>query len=221
MGYDIENVSTTKTLDLNVGTIRNTNGSQAFVLGSSSITNGMNWNFNYFTLSNVYISTSGSCSLGSTSASSIQTGTYKSSTGTTLFTAYSTVSNSVGWAWNRNNLLDPYIIGGTYGYSIEEGNSNTRNLNNVDLDNILDSIDVYVSETNAKSNNSKSLEIDVTNLRNNENSNLFIKEREVTDFETGEAKIVENIDMKSMLHLALLEIKKLKEEVRILKNKTI
>ena len=79
----------------------------------------------------------------------------------------------------------------------------------------------YVSDVNAKSNNSKSLEIDVSNLRNNENSNLFIKEREVTDFETGEAKIVENIDMKSMLHLALLEIKNLKEEVRILKNKTI
>ena len=49
----------------------------------------------------------------------------------------------------------------------------------------------YVSDVNAKSNNSKSLEI------------------------------VENIDMKSMLHLALLEIKNLKEEVRILKNKTI
>ena len=48
---------------------------------------------------------------------------------------------------------------------------------------------------------------------------MFIKKHDTVNSETGESEIVENIDMKSMLHLALLEIKNLKEEVKELKQK--
>ncbi len=48
---------------------------------------------------------------------------------------------------------------------------------------------------------------------------MFIKTHNTVNSETGESEIVENIDMKSMLHLALLEIKNLKEEVKLLKQK--
>ena len=48
---------------------------------------------------------------------------------------------------------------------------------------------------------------------------MFIKRYDTVNSETGENEIVENIDMKSMLHLALLEIKKLKKEVKELKQK--
>ena len=48
---------------------------------------------------------------------------------------------------------------------------------------------------------------------------MFIKRHDTVNSETGEDEVVENIDMKSMLHLALLEIKNLKEEVKLLKQK--
>ena len=47
---------------------------------------------------------------------------------------------------------------------------------------------------------------------------MFIKRYDTVNSKTGESEIVENIDMKSMLHLALLEIKKLKEEIQDIKG---
>ena len=223
MGYDIENFTNIKCLDLYAGTIKDTNGSTILTTNGSSMTSNKNWNFNYYTLSNAHLSnvslnTSQDCSVGS-----ISTYTYKGSNGTTLFTSASTCSNRVGWAWNNNNLLDPVIIGGSYGYSITPNTdtySNVKTCNDdVNLDGILDKINIYTTQTTYKTNSERSLEIDVTELRESENAEMFIKKHDTVNSETGESEIVENIDMKSMLHLALLEIKNLKEEVKELKQK--
>ena len=223
MGYDIENFANIKCLDLYAGTIKDTNGSTILTTNGSSIASNKNWNFNYYTLSNVHLSnaslnTSQDCSVGS-----ISTYTYKGSNGTTLFTSASTCSNRVGWAWNNNNLLDPVIIGGSYGYSITPNTdtySNVKTCNgDVNLDGILDKINIYPAQSTYKTNSERSLEIDVTELRESENADMFIKRHDTVNSETGESEIVENIDMKSMLHLALLEIKNLKEEVKVLKQK--
>lgn len=223
MGYDIENFTNIKCLDLYAGTIKDTNGSTILTTNGSSIASNKNWNFNYFTLSNAHLSnaslnTNQDCSVGS-----ISTYTYKGSNGTTLFTSASTCSNRVGWAWNNNNLLDPVIIGGSYGYSITPNTdtySNVKTCNNdVNLDGILDKINIYTTQTTYKASSERSLEIDVTELRESENADMFIKKHDTVNSETGESEIVENIDMKSMLHLALLEIKNLKEEVKELKQK--
>lgn len=223
MGYDIENFANIKCLDLYAGTIKDTNGSTILTTNGSSIASNKSWNFNYYTLSNVHLSnaslnTSQDCSVGS-----ISTYTYKGSNGTTLFTSASTCSNRVGWAWNNNNLLDPVIIGGSYGYSITPNTdtySNVKTCNgDVNLDGILDKINIYPAQSTYKTNSERSLEIDVTELRESENADMFIKRHDTVNSETGESEIVENIDMKSMLHLALLEIKNLKEEVKLLKQK--
>lgn len=223
MGYDIENFANIKCLDLYAGTIKDTNGSTILTTNGSSIASNKSWNFNYYTLSNVHLSnaslnTSQDCSVGS-----ISTYTYKGSNGTTLFTSASTCSNRVGWAWNNNNLLDPVIIGGSYGYSITPNTdtySNVKTCNDdVNLDGILDKINIYTTQTTYKASSERSLEIDVTELRESENADMFIKRHDTVNSETGESEIVENIDMKSMLHLALLEIKNLKEEVKVLKQK--
>lgn len=223
MGYDIENFTNIKCLDLYAGTIRDTNGSTILTTNGSSMASNKNWNFNYYTLSNAHLSnaslnTSQDCSVGS-----ISTYTYKGSNGTTLFTSASTCSNRVGWAWNNNNLLDPVIIGGSYGYSITPNTdtySNVKTCNgDVNLDGILDKINIYTTQTTYKASSERSLEIDVTELRESENADMFIKTHNTVNSETGENEIVENIDMKSMLHLALLEIKKLKKEVKELKQK--
>lgn len=222
MGYDIENFTNIKCLDLYTGTIKDTNGSIILTTNGSSIASNKNWNFNYYTLSNAHLSnaslnTSQDCSVGS-----ISTYTYKGSNGTTLFTSASTCSNRVGWAWNNNNLLDPVIIGGSYGYSITPntdtyGNVKTCN-DDVNLDGILDKINIYTTQTTYKASSERSLEIDVTELKQSENADMFIKRYDTVNSETGESEIVENIDMKSMLHLALLEIKKLKEEIQDIKG---
>lgn len=223
MGYDIENFANIKCLDLYAGTIKDANGSTILTTNGSSIASNKSWNFNYYTLSNVHLSnaslnTSQDCSVGS-----ISTYTYKGSNGTTLFTSASTCSNRVGWAWNNNNLLDPVIIGGSYGYSITPNTdtySNVKTCNgDVNLDGILDKINIYTTQTTYKASSERSLEIDVTELRESENADMFIKRYDTVNSETGESEIVENIDMKSMLHLALLEIKKLKKEVKELKQK--
>lgn len=223
MGYDIENFTNIKCLDLYVGTIKDTNGSTILTTNGSSIASNKSWNFNYYTLSNVHLSnaslnTNQDCSVGS-----ISTYTYKGSNGTTLFTSASTCSNRVGWAWNNNNLLDPVIIGGSYGYSITPNTdtySNVKTCNgDVNLDGILDKINIYTTQTTYKASSERSLEIDVTELRESENADMFIKRYDTVNSETGEDEVVENIDMKSMLHLALLEIKNLKEEVKLLKQK--
>lgn len=223
MGYDIENFTNIKCLDLYAGTIKDTNGSTILTTNGSSIASNKNWNFNYFTLSNAHLSnaslnTNQDCSVGS-----ISTYTYKGSNGTTLFTSASTCSNRVGWAWNNNNLLDPVIIGGSYGYSITpnaDTYSNVKTYNdNINLDGVLDKINIYPTRTTYRASSERSLEIDVTELRESENADMFIKTHNTVNSETGESEIVENIDMKSMLHLALLEIKNLKEEVKELKQK--
>ena len=223
MGYDIENFANIKCLDLYAGTIKDTSGSTILTTNGSSIASNKSWNFNYYTLSNVHLSnaslnTSQDCSVGS-----ISTYTYKGSNGTTLFTSASTCSNRVGWAWNSNNLLDPVIIGGSYGYSITPNTdtySNVKTCNgDVNLDGILDKINIYPAQSTYKTNFERSLEIDVTELRESENADMFIKRHNTVNSETGEDEVVENIDMKSMLHLALLEIKNLKEEVKLLKQK--
>ena len=223
MGYDIENFTNIKCLDLYAGTIKDTNGSTILTTNGSSVISNKNWNFNHYTLSNVHLSnaslnTNQDCSVGS-----ISTYTYKGSNGTTLFTSASTCSNRVGWAWNNNNLLDPVIIGGSYGYSITPNTdtySNVKTCNDdVNLDGILDKINIYTTQTTYKASSERSLEIDVTELKQSENADMFIKTHNTVNSETGESEIVENIDMKSMLHLALLEIKKLKEEVKALKMK--
>ena len=223
MGYDIENFTNIKCLDLYAGTIKDTSGSTILTTNGSSIASNKNWNFNYYTLSNVHLSnaslnTSQDCSVGS-----ISTYTYKGSNGTTLFTSASTCSNRVGWAWNNNNLLDPVIIGGSYGYSITPNTdtySNVKTCNvDVNLDEVLDKINIYTTQTTYKSSSERSLEIDVTELRESKNADMFIKTHNTVNSETGEDEVVENIDMKSMLHLALLEIKNLKEEVKLLKQK--
>lgn len=223
MGYDIENFTNIKCLDLYAGTIKDTNGSTILTTNGSSIASNKNWNFNYFTLSNAHLSnaslnTNQDCSVGS-----ISTYTYKGSNGTTLFTSASICSNRVGWAWNNNNLLDPVIIGGSYGYSITPNTDTYSNVkiynDDVNLDGILDKISIYTTQTTYKASSEKSLEIDVTELRESENADMFIKRYDTVNSETGEDEVVENIDMKSMLHLALLEIKKLKEEVKALKMK--
>ena len=223
MGYDIENFTNIKCLDLYAGTIKDTNGSTILTTNGSSIASNKNWNFNYYTLSNAHLSnaslnTSQDCSVGS-----ISTYTYKGSNGTTLFTSASTCSNRVGWTWNNNNLLDPVIIGGSYGYSITPNTdtySNVKTCNDdVNLDGILDKINIYPAQSTYKTNSERSLEIDVTELRESENADMFIKRHDTVNSKTGESEIVENIDMKSMLHLALLEIKNLKEEVKVLKQK--
>ena len=222
MGYDIENFANIKCLDLYAGTIKDTNGSTILTTNGSSIASNKSWNFNYYTLSNVHLSnaslnTSQDCSVGS-----ISTYTYKGSNGTTLFTSASTCSNRVGWAWNNNNLLDPVIIGGSYGYSITPNTdtySNVKTCNDdVNLDGILDKINIYTTQTTYKASSERSLEIDVTELKQSENADMFIKRYDTVNSETGESEIVENIDMKSMLHLALLEIKKLKEEIQDIKG---
>lgn len=223
MGYDIENFTNIKCLDLYAGTIKDTNGSTILTTNGSSIASNKNWNFNYFTLSNAHLSnaslnTNQDCSVGS-----ISTYTYKGSNGTTLFTSASTCSNRVGWAWNNNNLLDPVIIGGSYGYSITPNTDTYSNVkiynDDVNLDGILDKINIYTTQTTYKASSERSLEIDVTELKQSENADMFIKRYDTVNSETGESEIVENIDMKSMLHLALLEIKNLKEEVKELNRK--
>lgn len=223
MGYDIENFTNIKCLDLYAGTIKDTNGSTILTTNGSSIASNKNWNFNYFTLSNAHLSnaslnTNQDCSVGS-----ISTYTYKGSNGTTLFTSASICSNRVGWAWNNNNLLDPVIIGGSYGYSITPNTDTYSNVkiynDNINLDGVLDKINIYPTRTTYRASSERSLEIDVTELRESENADMFIKTHNTVNSETGESEIVENIDMKSMLHLALLEIKNLKEEVKALKMK--
>ncbi len=223
MGYDIENFANIKCLDLYAGTIKDTSGSTILTTDGSSIASNKSWNFNYYTLSNVHLSnaslnTSQDCSVGS-----ISTYTYKGSNGTTLFTSASTCNNRVGWAWNNNNLLDPVIIGGSYGYSITPNTdtySNVKTCNgDVNLDEVLDKINIYTTQTTYKASSERSLEIDVTELRESKNADMFIKTHNTVNSETGEDEVVENIDMKSMLHLALLEIKNLKEEVKLLKQK--
>lgn len=225
MGYDIENFTNIKCLDLYTGTIKDTNGSTILTTNGSSVISNKNWNFNHYTLSNVHLSnaslnTNQDCSVGS-----ISTYTYKGSNGTTLFTSASTCSNRVGWAWNNNNLLDPVIIGGSYGYSITSNTdtySNVKTCNDdVNLDGILDKINIYPTQSTYRTNSERSLEIDVTELRESENADIFIKKHDTVNSETGESEVVENIDMKSMLHLALLEIKKLKEEIQTIKGGVI
>ncbi len=133
-----------------------------------------------------------------------------------------TVSNKRGWYWNGNNLLDPVIIGGSYGYSITpsiDTYSNVKTFNDdVNLDEVLDKINIYPARTTYKASFGASLEIDVTELRESENADMFIKTHNTVNLETGEDEVVENIDMKSLLHLALLEIKKLKEEIQTIKG---
>lgn len=130
-----------------------------------------------------------------------------------------TVSNRRGWYWNGNNLLDPVIIGGSYGYNISPSTNTYRS--SVNLDGILDKINIYPTQSTYRTNSERSLEIDVTELRESENADMFIKRHDTVNSETGESEIVENIDMKSMLHLALLEIKKLKEEIQTIKGGVI
>ena len=138
--------------------------------------------------------------------------------------------NGVNWDWYGHNLLNPVIIGGSYGYSITPNTdtySNVKTCNDdVNLDGVLDKINIYPTRTTyetdlatCKTNSEISLEIDVTELKQSENADMFIKKYSTVNSETGENEIVENIDMKSMLHLALLEIKKLKKEVKELKQK--
>lgn len=130
--------------------------------------------------------------------------------------------NGVNWDWYGHNLLNPVIIGGSYGYSITPNTdtySNVKTCNDdVNLDGVLDKINIYTTQTTYKASSERSLEIDVTELRESENADMFIKTHNTVNSKTGEDEVVENIDMKSMLHLALLEIKKLKEEIQTIKE---
>ena len=128
--------------------------------------------------------------------------------------------NGVNWDWYGYNLLNPTIIGGSYNYSIQS--QDTKEIfNNSDLDGIIDSINFFTKENvDTRSGSRKverSLEIGISELKKHKNSSLFIRECEVQQEGTEGVKVVENIDMKSMLHLALLEIKKLKEEIQTIK----
>ena len=138
--------------------------------------------------------------------------------------------NGVNWDWYGHNLLNPVIISGSYGYSItpndEAYSKAIAHSNNINLDEVLDKINIYPTQTTyetdlatCKTHSERSLEIDVTELKQSENADMFIKKYSAVNSETGEDEVVENIDMKSMLHLALLEIKNLKEEVKLLKQK--
>ena len=109
--------------------------------------------------------------------------------------------NGVNWDWQGYNILSPKIIGGSYGYSATL--SSTRSYKtSIDTSSILDCINIVEPiNTYSKSSNS-SLEMDISQLINHPNADMFIDRK------------TNNIDMKSMLHLALLEIQKLKKEVQ-------
>lgn len=109
--------------------------------------------------------------------------------------------NGVNWDWQGYNILSPNIIGGSYGYSATL--SSTRSYKtSIDTSSILDCINI-VEPINTFSKSSKSsLEMDISQLINHPNADMFIYRN------------TNNVDMKSMLHLALLEIQKLKKEVQ-------
>lgn len=111
------------------------------------------------------------------------------------------IYNDRNWDWQRRNILDPIIIGGSYGYSASLNVTRQRKTS-IDTSSILDCINIIEPiNTYSKSSNS-SLEMDISQLINHPNAHMFI------DIKTN------NIDMKSMLHLALLEIQKLKKEIQ-------
>lgn len=111
------------------------------------------------------------------------------------------IYNDRNWDWQRRNILDPVIIGGSYGYSASL-NATRQRKTSIDTSSILDCINI-IEPINTYSKSSKSsLEMDISQLINHPNAHMFIDRK------------TNNIDMKSMLHLALLEIQKLKKEIQ-------
>ena len=107
--------------------------------------------------------------------------------------------NGANWDWQGYNILNPRIVGGVYGYSAI--NNSTKSCKTDNVDDVLDSINIIVEDVSTYAEGqTNSLEIDVSQLINHPKADLFI------DKETN------NVNMKSMLHLALLEIQKLKKE---------
>lgn len=107
--------------------------------------------------------------------------------------------NGANWDWQGYNILNPRIVGGVYGYSAINNSTKSCKIDNVD--DVLDSINIIVEDVSTcAEGQTNSLEIDVSQLINHPKADLFI------DKETN------NVNMKSMLHLALLEIQKLKKE---------
>lgn len=212
LGYDIENFKNVKCLDVYAGTWRHTDGTTIITCNGSSISSNKSWNFNSYTLSNLYLSNATINSSPSVKTNVVKCDTYQDSSNSEIFQTWGNggnMNNKRNWDWGRKNLFNANM-----GYAIPP---TIRDYKEINLDGVLDSINIYPCATTFDTENDRSLEIDVTELRQNDNSDLFIKQHETIN-EDGNTEIVENIDMKSMLHLALLEIKNLKEEVRILKE---
>lgn len=111
------------------------------------------------------------------------------------------IYNDRNWDWQRRNILDPVIIGGSYGYRATLSSTKSYKTS-IDTSSILDCINIVEPISTYSKSSKSSLEMNISQLINHPDADMFI------DRNTN------NVDMKSMLHLALLEIQKLKKEVQ-------
>lgn len=113
------------------------------------------------------------------------------------------MNNGSHWDWQGYNLVGAKIYTRMYNYPTSQ--RLTKDISEPNLEGVLDSIDVY---TTIRDNQSK-IDIDISKLKSLKTKDLFINEQTTGD----------SVDMVSMLHLALYEIKQLKKEIEELKQK--
>ena len=106
-------------------------------------------------------------------------------------------------------------------YSIEDSkNARTINMLDESIDSVLDSLDFNMNIHRSRSNSSQDLRLnlDVATLKKHPLSGVFLNIEEDYNEDTKEHETHTNGDMASLLHLALYELQKQKEEIKTLKE---
>lgn len=106
-------------------------------------------------------------------------------------------------------------------YSVEDSEK-TRMINTIDesIDTVLDSLDFNMNIHRSRSNSSQDLRLnlDVAELKQHPLSGIFLNIEEDYNEDTKENETHVSGDMASLLHLALYELQKQKEEIKFLKQ---
>ncbi len=124
-------------------------------------------------------------------------GFYAYNTGNQMFTTNGyDMFNCANWDWQGHNILNPIIIGGSYGYSVVN-NSKEELLVSSNSDTISE---IKVVQSSTKNNVKK---LDVSNVTNKDE--IMLNE--------------DNVDLSKLVTLLIDEVKKLKLEVEELKSR--
>jgi hypothetical protein len=108
--------------------------------------------------------------------------------------------NGANWDWQGHNILNPVIIGGSYGYSVI---NNAKEVSTLNLEYEADTLTEIEVVSILTEDNTKTLDV----------SNVTNKEEIMLD--------KDNVDLSKLVTLLISEVKKLKNEIEDLKSSNL